>query len=183
MFPEIDIEKFEEIMVLFDQRKLKDVKRYAKKMTLWENEFVSMIVTAQRGLKHYKYQTFYWEDQSEHLQLSEEQEVALNSANVGPLEGDAKKAVRKIFQMFKQRKWVVGHLFYTEDLSLWHLFYFDIQDLSESENHWSEGRHAHYVSSLWPQHKLPEVWEKFCSKSKDIGGSVHIRFRKNETDT
>jgi len=148
IFPEIEDEKIEEILELFGKKKLKEVKKYAKNMVLWQNEFVALILMARNGLDHYKYAVHYWEEQPEHLQLSEEEKKAFSENGVGPLKGKAKKALSKTMQMFVQRKWVVGHLFYTANFKIWHLFYFDLKDVSDQNNHWV-GRVLFKLKKYW----------------------------------
>ena len=177
LFQDTEAEKFEEFLELLRKKKLREVKKYSKDMVIWQKEFAAMIYLCQSGQFSHKHEIHYWEHQPEHLQLNEEEEDAFRNNGLGPLEGKAQNAVRKISQMFVERKWVVGHLFYTPDLNDWHMFYFDLNDLAEMNNHWTGGKHAHYISHLWPQYKLPDSWEKFCSNSKDFGGSVHIKFK------
>jgi len=114
----------------------------------------------------------------EHLEPSDEELNALFKSGLGPVTGDAAKTARKIFiQSPRERRYLVGHIFFTPSLEQWHFFYFDQRDLEKREpNHWQGGPHIHFINYLWPQHNAQSLWSKFVSSNVQMGGSLHIRF-------
>src|SRR5262245_1510966 len=98
----------------------------------------------------------------EHLEPSDEELNALFKSVPGPVTGEAAKTAQKLFiQSPRERRYLVGHIFFTPDLSKWHFFYFDQRDLQEREpNHWQGGSHIHFINWLWPQHDAQSLWSK-----------------------
>lgn len=174
-------ESLRQVLELFNAKTIKDIKKLARNIEIDQRVFVDLILLARTGnLENFPYlhRIHYYEHQPEHLQLSQKDLSAIGRNRVGPLKGPAKKAANKMFQLFRERKYVVGHIFYTPDLKYWHFFYFDIKDFDERNNHWKfGGKHIHYINDLWPQYTLKNVWHQFCQGSKDFGASVHIKFR------
>jgi hypothetical protein len=85
--------------------------------------------------------------------------------------------VRKIGQIFKDRRYLVGHIFYIPDLSEWHFFQFDQRDLEhERGNHWKEGPHVHFLNWLWPNYDAKTLWENFSSGKAKLTDSLHVRY-------
>ena len=96
---------------------------------------------------------------------------------MGLLGGDARKFVRKMFQLFEERKYLVGHMFYTPDLNEWHFFCFDQRDIEgEKENHWEQGPHVHFLNWVWPRLDAQAVSSKFVKGKYKPGKSMHIQF-------
>jgi len=95
----------------------------------------------------------------------------------------AQKTVRKIGQIFKDRRYLVGHIFYVPDLSEWHFFQFDQRDLEDGKNHWKEGAHIHFLNWLWPNYDAQTLWMNFTSGKDNLNDSLHISYldtvRKN----
>jgi hypothetical protein len=55
--------------------------------------------------------------------------------------------VRKMFQLFEERQYLVGHMFYTADLHEWDFFCFDQPDVEQQKrNHWKKGSHVHFLN-------------------------------------
>jgi hypothetical protein len=82
---------------------------------------------------------------------SEEDHRALSENEVGLLKPRVRKTMRKVFQLFKERRTLAGHMFYTPGLHEWHFFSFDQNDLLEtSGNHRVQGAHIHFLNWLWP---------------------------------
>jgi hypothetical protein len=80
-------------------------------------------------------------------------------------------------QMFEERRYLVGHMFYTPNLSEWHFFCFDQRDLEdERPNHWKEGPHVHFINWLWPGQDVKSVWSNFVGENQRPGNAIHLRF-------
>ena len=118
----------------------------------------------------------------EHLEPSDEELNALFKSVPGEeLTGNAAKTARKLFyQSPKERRYLVGDIFYTPSLEQWHFFYSDQRDLKEGEsNHWRGESHVHLINWLWPEHDAQSLWSKFISgnvKNVQIGGAFHLKF-------
>lgn len=124
----------------------------------------------------YSHQIYYRDFIPEHLIPTKEEDEAIKNNGLGLIQGKAKKWANKISQIFIDRRYLVGHLFYTEDLKYWHFFYFDQRDLSNDENHWAKGSHIHFINYLWPQYTASSVWEHFTNGNPIMKGSVHIQY-------
>jgi len=179
MLQPINYNSLNNLLHLMSIKKLNDLKKYAKTLVITKNEFVTLSLCAKlNDLESfpYLYKMHYVEHIPKHLFPTEKDHLSLTHTN-GLLDERAKKVVSRITQLFKERKWTAGHLFYTPNYSYWHLFYFEIKDLNEEDNHWKKGgRHLHYISDLWPNYNMNDIWQLFCSGSKDFGDNVHIRF-------
>ena len=126
----------------------------------------------------FRHRIHYGDYMPDHLVPSESEVKALGENGVGPLKGDALKMIRKVFQGFKDRRYLVGHIFYTSNLMEWHFFQFDQRDIDEGEsNHWKEGSHVHLVNwVLRPKYDAQSLWSEFTSGKVKLGGSIHMRF-------
>lgn len=174
MFEPKDIEG---ILNLLNQSKKREAVKYCKNLSIYSSDFVILILAAQAGaLAPYKYASHFNERIPEHLHPSDDELAELSKNEIGPLRGKSKKAITKVYQIFKDRRCFAAHLFYTPDYKYWHIFYFDQRDNDSHKNHWKEGPHIHYLSDLWPQHKLPEIWNKVLSGDKNLCSTPHIRF-------
>lgn len=177
---ENDERSLEKIIELFNASNLKTVKSLAKRLVITRATFVGLILAAKSGdleTMPYNHQMNCFEYVPDHLIPTEEDMDAFHANDPGEFKGKARTFVNKIFQTFEERKWIVWHLFYTSSQEYWHLFYFDIKDMNEENNHWKiGGPHVHYISNLWPQFTISDVWERLRSGSKEFGSNVHIRF-------
>lgn len=178
MFETKDIES---LLTLFNISKKRDVIKYCKNLTIHQSDFVALILGAQAGaLEPYKYANHFSDKIPEHLYPKDDERAAISENGVGPLRGKSKKAINKVFQIFKDRRCLAAHLFYTSDYNYWHMFYFDQRDNEINDNHWKEGPHVHYLSDLWPQYKLPDIWQKVLKDETNFGSTPHIRFLNHE---
>lgn len=170
-----------DIYSLFEADSLKDVKRVASEITVSSDDIYQLICLANANIVEfpYKHASKFHEEIPKDLALTEKNMAAISNAPVGPFDKGSKKAINKLLQMPLQSKRTMGHLFYNPDHTYWHLFYFDIRDTREGENHWKGGSHIHYVSFLWPNLSCSVAWEKFCkSGKKDMGKDLHIKFKR-----
>ena len=108
------------LLDLMQCRKLKEVKKLANKIEISSDGFFKLILLAQAeklDIFPYLHQIHCREHQPEHLHLTDKDLKGIANNGVGKLEGDAIKAMSKVNQMFKERKWTVGHMFYTQTLN------------------------------------------------------------------
>jgi hypothetical protein len=86
------------------------------------------------------------------------------------------KHLRRLEQLFAQHRQLVGHLFYTPELSNWHLIYFDQRDINRRQNHWIGGSHMHIINWLWPERDCQTEWDRFRSGNVQMKGALHVKF-------
>lgn len=170
-------ETLESFLKLFTFDKKRELEKYCKDLVINADDFVNFIIACEAGLVGFAHQIHYRDFSPEHLAPTDEDLAALSSNPVGPLQPAAQRFVRKISQIFVERKYLVGHIFYVSDLSQWHFFQFDQRDLEgERDNHWKGGAHIHFLNWLWPNYDAKTVWENFASGRDKLSGSLHVRY-------
>ncbi len=176
---EVKDEDLANIISLFNIVKKNDLLKHAKDIVIEKHVFANIIFAAELGLLSYGHRIFYKDYIPEHLHPTDEERAALHKNGVGELKGDARKFIRKVSQIFKDRKYLVGHLFYLPDLSKWHFFYFNQRDWDGKANHWEYGSHVHFINYLWNL-DVQKLWEGFVRNGEIPGGAIHIRFKSPE---
>lgn len=166
----------ESLLTLFNIKKKNDLIKYCKNVQIYQSDFVLLIKTCKLGFE-YNY-AFHRDDRlPEHLKLTESDHLALAANGIGPAKGKAKTTINKIFQTFKDNRSLIGHLFYSDNLKYWYLFFFDNRDLEEYKNHWKFGKHIHLISDLWfPQLNAQDAWIKFWHGALQTTSKAHIRY-------
>jgi hypothetical protein len=132
---------------LFTFDKKRDLEKYCREVVINADDFANFILACESGLLQLLHRIHYRDYVPEHLHPTDQDLAALAANPVGPLQPGAQKAVRKLGQIFKERRYLVGHIFYLPDLSQWHFFQFDQRDLEDERgNHWKEGAHIHFLN-------------------------------------
>ncbi len=171
------LQDLEGLLKIFTFDKKRELEKYCRDVVIHSQDFAALIVSCGRGNMPFLHQKHWRDSVPEHLELSEAGLEALAKNGVGPLQGDALKMVRKFGQLFQERRYLVGHMFYTRTLYQWHFFYFDQRDTEEERaNHWKGGSHIHFINWLWPEHTAQSLWSRFTSGNVQMGGSFHMRF-------
>jgi hypothetical protein len=153
-----------------------DAERFCRTLTIRQADFAQFVWRAQTGeLAPYRYESHFHERPIPHLIPSDAERAALAVNGVGPLRDLAEKAARKISQIFRERRYLAAHLFYTPDFIFWHLFYFDQRDIAVRDNHWRNGTHLHYASDLWINANAVAIWNQI-RVGKQRFSTVHVRF-------
>lgn len=166
----------EALLKMFTFDKKRELEKYCRDVVINSSAFAKFILTCESGRLPFLHQIYYRDHVPEHLLLSDKDSGALAANPVGPLQPDAQKAIRKIGQLFKERRYLVGHIFYVPDLSEWHFFQFDQRDLEDEENHWKEGAHIHFLNWLWPDYDAKTLWANFTSGKVKMNDSLHVRY-------
>jgi hypothetical protein len=166
------------LLTIFTFSKKKELEKYCRDVTIYGSDFANFILACNGSPELPFYHRIHCTDiVPEHLVLTDESLVPLQSNGVGLLSPASKKVVNKIGSMFEQRRYLVGHMFYTANLHEWHFVYFDQRDTEDRRpNHWKEGAHIHLVNWLWPNLDPRTVWNEFVQNHKPPGGAVHIRY-------
>lgn len=177
----------EAFLKLFTFDKKRELEKYCRDFVIDSDVFVDFILACEMGRLPLRHQIHYRDHVPEHLHLTDQDTAALAANPVGLLQPGAQKAIRKIGQMFKDRRYLVGHIFYVPDLTEWHFFQFDQRDLEDERgNHWKEGAHIHFLNWLWPNYDAKTLWENFTSGKAKMNDSLHVRYldqdRKNATN-
>lgn len=168
---------------LFNIRKKRELIAYCKNLTIYQSDFVSFIELCKSDMRDYNYLTISHDKIPNHLRLTDEDHSALVSNGVGPLKKRAKKSANKMFQFIEERCYSKAHLFYSDSLVYWYLFYFDNRDLTDTKNHWIEGQHIHLINDLWfKDTKADEVWGKYLSGGLGVS-RMHIRYSTKHQKT
>lgn len=173
---------FSDLLELLNVESKRGLDRHCKKLTVYQQDLVALILAAQRGvLSPYLYANHFERSLPSHLHPTEVESDAI--ANNGPgcfHSRVARKFARKLFQMFREQRALAAHLFYTPSQNHWHLFFFDNRDTDErQQNHWRHGgAHIHYVSNLWPELNMALAWSKVMSGELSFGNKLHLRYRR-----
>lgn len=165
--------------IFYCERKI-ELEKFCKNANISQSDFSALIVACESGVIPWHHQIHCLDFVPEHLKPTKEEHAAFSTVpGVGPLKDEAAKMMRKIRQTGKERRYLVGHIFFTPTLNNWHFFYFDQRDTAIKENHWSHGPHIHLINHLWPNHNAQTLWAKFRSGEVNLNGSIHIKFIKN----
>lgn len=158
----------------------RDLVRHCKRVTIYQHDFVVLILGAQAGSFHpYKYANHYAEVVPEHLVPKEVERRTVETNGVGPFKTvEAKKFTKKLFQLFRERRVLAAHLLYTPDYRYWHIFHFDNRDRATHGNHWKFGAHIHYVCDLWTDLTMLQAWERITNGRASSSSDLHIRYSK-----
>ncbi|HXP80906.1 MAG TPA: hypothetical protein VN976_13455 [Verrucomicrobiae bacterium] len=167
----------EGLLKLFEFDKKRELERYCRSTVISKSDFANLVLACEMSGVPFLHQISYRDIVPEHLHLSDIDHKALADNGVGPLGPEAAKAVRKMAQIFEERRYLVGHMFHNPDRSRWHFFCFDQRDLEERRpNHWKEGSHVHFMNWLWPNQDAQTVWSGFVTGNYKPGSSIHLRF-------
>lgn len=170
-------QSFEDLVALFNLSKKKEVEAHCRKLVIRSEEFADVLLAARvAGLGPYLYANHFVELAPSFLHPSSEELEALGGNGLGRLSGKALKAIRKVDQMFKDRRQLAVHLFYARSLKYWHMFYFDQRDYSAENNHWEHGPHLHYAHDSFTREPLSEVWRKVQEPTPVFPKSIHVRY-------
>jgi hypothetical protein len=177
----IDPDGFAQLLELFNIPTKREVERHCRKMEITSDDLFHMIIAGRdtTALAPYRYANHFAELRRPHLYPNEHDSAALQANGVGPLSPAAAKSVRKMFQLFEERRAFAAHFFFTPSHNHWHLLYFDQRDLETANNHWRPGgSHIHYSRESFTREPLIEVWQRVCSDPPTLPSSVHIRYRQ-----
>lgn len=168
--------------VLSFERKV-DLVRYCRDLTISAEDFFKLVLACEIFGQPLLHQITFKDKVPPHLVPKDSEIEALQNTPAGSVvSGEAAKAVSKMSQFFVDRRYLVGHMFFTPDKSRWHFFCFDQRDLNTTGNHWEKGSHVHFVNWLWPNLKADSVWENFTAADCRPGADLHLRFVEPERE-
>src|SRR5579864_6027144 len=167
----------ESLLKIFSFEKIKDLERYCRDLTIRSDDFFALVLACEHSGEPFAHEMSHRDKVPTHLVPSDSEIEALKSTPAGTwLSGDAAKAARKMSQSFEERRYLVGHMFFTSDYSKWHFFCFDQRDLENTGNHWKKGSHVHFVNWLWPGQNAKSVWSNFVAEDNRPSRAIHLRF-------
>lgn len=170
---------FPALLELLNLKSKQEVMRHCAELVVHHQDLVALILAAQHGaIFPYRYANYFSDKVAPHLYPTGAEGQALAENGVGEFRSrGAKKFVSKMFQLFRERRMLAAHLFFTPNHQYWHLFYFDNRDTEESKNHWKCGAHIHYISDLWSTLSLREAWSQVTSGRVTVPNKVHLRYQ------
>lgn len=171
---------FENLLEVLNFRTKRDLTRYSKNLVVYQQDLVVLILAARHGeLAPYRYANHFEKFLPSNLFPNDEECQAITENGAGEFKTrGARKFASKIFQLAKEQRALAAHLLYTPNHQYWHLFYFDNRDKSTINNHWKHGAHIHYLSDLWPELSLAEVWRRVQKGEITFANKLHLRYRK-----
>lgn len=170
-------ESLEKLGALFNLGRKREVERYCRDLVITSEDFADVVLAARiAGFGPYTYTCHFREIAPESLEPSQEEINALGRSGVGALSGNALKAARKMDQLFRDRRLLATHLFYSRLYKYWHMFYFDQRDYQPSGNHWDHGPHLHYSQYSFTRESLQAIWQRVCAVKPELPPSVHVRY-------
>jgi hypothetical protein len=164
------------LMKIFSFEKKADLVRHCRELTISSKDFVELVLACESSGQPFLHEITYNDKVPPHLVPKDSEIEALHNTPAGSyLTGEAAKAVSKMTQSFEDRRYLVGHMFFTPDKSKWHFFCFDQRDLNSAGNHWEKGSHVHFVNWLWPNLTADSVWSNFVTTDCRPGADLHLR--------
>jgi hypothetical protein len=137
---------------------------FCRTIEITQHDLCVLIVNA--GRIGYRHDMHHHQFRPAHLE-STEAEVA---------SPDRQKFLRKVSQIFAERRLFVAHTFFND--ARWHAFYFDQRDhVARSDNHWRGGPHVYFVNDLWPEYTLENFWDSANEPSPKFRETLHIRYK------
>lgn len=163
------------MLTIFSFTKKRDLERYCRDVAVSAGDFFKLVLSCETSGKPFLHEISYRDKVPSHLIPGDSEIEALKNTPAGMiLSGEAAKAASKMSQSFEERRYLVGHMFYTPDRSRWHFFCFDQRDLQG--DHWEKGSHVHFINWLWPNLSADSVWSNFVNNDNRPGAVIHLRF-------
>jgi hypothetical protein len=157
--------------------KKRELAKFARQIEITKHDFATLVwnASALGYLHEIQYHEFRPTD------ASLEGDWDFGRSEDGKLTPKARRTIKKIKQIFHQRRLLTAHLFFNQQR--WHIFYFDQRDMDASvQNQWKHGSHIHFVNDLWPNYDPQVIWNLLELAKTPIKDSLHIRYDPQETE-
>jgi hypothetical protein len=165
-----------DLIEILTATKKQNLKQLCRNTIIMKADFARLIWACTANAVTWHHQATHREFVPEHLNLPTSSLLAANETGEIQL---VQKTVSKISALFEARRMLSGHIFFSPDLSNWHLFYFDQRDYLTRNNHWKGGSHIHLINFLWPNWDAQSVWKEFCAGNPQMRGALHIPFQQS----
>lgn len=174
----VDLEGF---LTIFTFAKKRDLEKYSRTTILHGRDLVHAICACDNGILPFKHRAVFRRIIPEDVILTRANHLAIQGNGVGPLNPQARKAVRRLFQLIEVQRHLAGHLFYVPNSSEWHFLYFDQRDVEAARrNHWEHGPHVHFINWLWPTCNPHQLWAEFQRGKPSRTDALHFRYVERE---
>ncbi|MCS6096198.1 hypothetical protein [Shewanella baltica] len=176
---------FTSLVEMLNLERKRELAIHCKNLVIYQQDLTALIIGAQHGVfAPYKYANHFEKKIPDSLVPNEAEHKAFTENWSGAFRTKlTQKFPRKIFQLVKQQRCRSAHLLYTPNQRYWHLFYFDNHDTLKSKNHWKCGSHIHYVSYLWPELTLQNVWAQVQTGELKFSQKLHIKYQAQQPRT
>ncbi|MCX6173582.1 MAG: hypothetical protein NTZ27_02375 [Ignavibacteriales bacterium] len=162
------------LLKIFEINKKSILEKHCKKLTIYAKDFSNLINMAEDRKLNYYHKIYHREIVPNDLQSTLNTLPKIHIDKLSPV--DTSNLLRKLAQVIKVRRQLVGHMFYNRDITQWRFFYFDQRDASEKGNRWDYGSHVHFMNYLWPNHDPVFILKEFLEDKPHFKGHLHIRF-------
>jgi hypothetical protein len=164
-----------EILPIFSARTKKELVDFTKKICVTVRALTLLIWNHELfGFSHTRAS---WEWVPPHLQPDD---ATMNKIRRGT-DAERLRHLRKLTQIFDERRLFTGHLFWSE--SEWHLLFFDQRDRAETDNHWKFGPHIHFINYLVrPNASVEQILNELNTDRPKLKSAIHIRYKDLTTD-
>jgi hypothetical protein len=167
-------EELLEIAPIFSAPSKNELEKFCKEIEITDRAFTALILSAAAlGFDH---AIGTWEWVPPHLEWTPEVTRKFQEAS-----GVARLPIlRKLTNVFTERRLLTTHLFFRLETLEWHLFFSDQRDRPKTGNQWKHGAHWHFVNQLVrPDLSMREIIELLCSEAPPkIRSPIHIRYRE-----
>lgn len=165
---------FDDLLEIFEIQKKSILQKHCRRLVIHGADFARLILLADAGKLPYVHRIYYRESVPKDLRPTLD---ALPSMRLDKLSTTHKSyLLKRLAQVIRVRRQLVGHIFFDKEIRLWHFFYFDQRDTSRNGNHWNSGPHLHLINHLWTRRDPVLILKDFLEESPHIKGSIHIRF-------
>lgn len=148
-----------------------------KSAVIADSDFLGFIVACDLGLTHLRYTRHIFDYVPPELAVRPNDREILHA---DPTSIEGQKAARRFFQSHGQRKYKVGHMFFSKEITNpireWHFVFYETKELKSKNNHWTVGAHVHITNYLWPNLKCQDVWDDFLTKMEFPKTKEHLAF-------
>jgi len=164
----------EGLIKIFEIQKKNLLDKHCKNITIYGTDFAQLINLADAGKTKYHHRIHRRELNPKDLQSTLDTLPNINFDNI-----DKSSLFKKLSQVIKVRRQLIGHMFFNNDVSQWHFFYFDQRDTTMHNNRWVYGSHIHLINYLSPNHDPVYVLKEFYCEKPHFTNKHHIRFIDN----
>ena len=163
--------KLLELLNLPDKR---SVEKFCRDLVVTKTELSNLFLAARLGdLPPYLHAVHHAQFVPEHLLPTDADNGAIFEETTDPR---GNKFVRKVSQIFPQRRLWSFHRLFTPAKDQWHLIYFNQRDMCGTENHWTGGAHFHYSRNGFVNDTFDTMWARLLGDPPKPPAHVHIRF-------
>ena len=159
-----------------------DLGKLCKNTVITQDAFAEFIRVYQAKVLPWNHLISYRDFLPKYLEFTLKDSSNFPDLSIGPPEKEQVKTMMKWYQLLRDRRYLVGHMFYSPDHRNWQFFYFDNRDLNRYDNHYKCGPHVHLINYLWPEHTPATIWKKFTDGNPNMKGAVHIQFSRVTSD-